>query len=93
MCEGAAGKPGIWAYTAQKKGDAVGIIAARKLREPGTQLYVTYIPRVVLQVLHQWIYSLMAKFDGTVQFDGLRTMMPAPGERKSGSHHRNRTMR
>ncbi len=72
VCAKCYGKNLATGYMAQK-GDAVGIIAAQSIGEPGTQL--------TLRTFHvggtansSAIQSqMLAKFEGTVQFDGLRT--------------------
>src|SRR5258708_36700685 len=66
-------------YTTQK-GDAVGIIAAQSIGEPG--------PQLTLRTFHVGgvagsasVESTMgAKFEGTIQFDGLRTVITENNE-------------
>ena len=57
-----------------QKGDAVGIIAAQSIGEPGTQLTLRtfHVGGVAGSAAVE--STLLAKFDGTVQFDGLRTV-------------------
>ncbi len=57
-----------------QKGDAVGIIAAQSIGEPGTQLTLRtfHVGGVAGSATVE--STLLAKFDGTVQFDGLRTV-------------------
>ena len=58
-----------------QKGDAVGIIAAQSIGEPGTQLTLRtfHVGGVAGSATVE--STLLAKFDGTIQFDGLRTVM------------------
>ncbi|HAI84189.1 MAG TPA: DNA-directed RNA polymerase subunit beta', partial [Chitinophagaceae bacterium] len=60
-------------YTAQE-GDAVGIIAAQSIGEPGTQLTLRTFHVGGIAGSSSVESSLYAKFDGTLQFDGLRTV-------------------
>ncbi|MBX3254393.1 MAG: DNA-directed RNA polymerase subunit beta' [Chitinophagaceae bacterium] len=60
-------------YLAQK-GDAVGIIAAQSIGEPGTQLTLRTFHVGGVAGSATVDSQLTAKFDGTVQFDGLRTV-------------------
>lgn len=60
-------------YTAQR-GDAVGIIAAQSIGEPGTQLTLRTFHVGGVAGSASVESTLTAKFDGTVQFDGLRTV-------------------
>ncbi|HEU4861358.1 MAG TPA: DNA-directed RNA polymerase subunit beta', partial [Chitinophagaceae bacterium] len=57
-----------------QKGDAVGIIAAQSIGEPGTQLTLRtfHVGGVAGSAAVE--STLTAKFDGVVQFDGLRTV-------------------
>jgi DNA-directed RNA polymerase subunit beta' len=57
-----------------QKGDAVGIIAAQSIGEPGTQLTLRTFHVGGVAGSASVESSLTAKFDGTVQFDGLRTV-------------------
>ncbi|WP_315816809.1 DNA-directed RNA polymerase subunit beta' [Paraflavitalea speifideaquila] len=57
-----------------QKGDAVGIIAAQSIGEPGTQLTLRTFHVGGVAGSASVESSLIAKFDGTVQFDGLRTV-------------------
>lgn len=57
-----------------QKGDAVGIIAAQSIGEPGTQLTLRTF-HVGGTASHAASESqLAAKFDGTIEFDGIRTV-------------------
>src|SRR5690606_25528488 len=56
-----------------QKGDAVGIIAAQSIGEPGTQLTLRTFHVGGTASSTAIESQLLAKFDGTVQFDGLRT--------------------
>ncbi|MES1218660.1 MAG: DNA-directed RNA polymerase subunit beta', partial [Bacteroidota bacterium] len=55
-------------------GDAVGIIAAQSIGEPGTQLTLRTFHVGGVAGSATVDSTLMAKFDGTIQFDGLRTV-------------------
>jgi DNA-directed RNA polymerase subunit beta' len=57
-----------------QRGDAVGIIAAQSIGEPGTQLTLRtfHVGGVAGSATVE--STLIAKFDGTIQFDGLRTV-------------------
>jgi DNA-directed RNA polymerase subunit beta' len=57
-----------------QKGDAVGIIAAQSIGEPGTQLTLRTFHVGGVAGSAAVDSSLIAKFDGTIQFDGLRTV-------------------
>ena len=57
-----------------QNGDAVGIIAAQSIGEPGTQLTLRTFHVGGVAGSASVESSLLAKFDGTVQFDGLRTV-------------------
>jgi DNA-directed RNA polymerase subunit beta' len=57
-----------------QKGDAVGIIAAQSIGEPGTQLTLRTFHVGGVAGSSSVENSLLAKFDGTIQFDGLRTV-------------------
>ena len=57
-----------------QKGDAVGIIAAQSIGEPGTQLTLRTFHVGGVAGSTAVDSALVAKFDGTVQFDGLRTV-------------------
>ncbi len=65
--------------TAQK-GDAVGIIAAQSIGEPGTQLTLRTFHVGGVAGSAAVDSGLIAKFDGTIQFDGLRTVTTENGE-------------
>ena len=57
-----------------QKGDAVGIIAAQSIGEPGTQLTLRTFHVGGVASGGSVESTLSAKFDGTIQFDGLRTV-------------------
>ncbi len=65
-----------------QKGDAVGIIAAQSIGEPGTQLTLRtfHVGGVAGSAAVE--STLTSKFDGTVQFDGLRTVVIENNEGK-----------
>ena len=63
-----------------QKGDAVGIIAAQSIGEPGTQLTLRTFHVGGVAGSASVESTLMAKFDGTIQFDGLRTVAIANSE-------------
>ncbi|MFM2362563.1 MAG: DNA-directed polymerase subunit beta, partial [Bacteroidota bacterium] len=73
VCVRCYGKNLATGYTAQK-GDAVGIIAAQSIGEPGTQLTLRTFHVGGVAGSASVESSLLAKFDGTIQFDGLRTV-------------------
>ncbi len=57
-----------------QRGDAVGIIAAQSIGEPGTQLTLRTFHVGGVAGSASVESTLGAKFDGTIQFDGLRTV-------------------
>ncbi len=73
VCVKCYGKNLATGYTTQK-GDAVGIIAAQSIGEPGTQLTLRTFHVGGVAGSASVESSLTAKFEGTVQFDGLRTV-------------------
>lgn len=72
VCVKCYGKNLASGYTAQK-GDAVGIIAAQSIGEPGTQLTLRTFHVGGAAGSAAVESSLTSKFDGTIHFDGLRT--------------------
>jgi DNA-directed RNA polymerase subunit beta' len=58
-----------------EKGDAVGIIAAQSIGEPGTQLTLRtfHVGGTASYTVEE--SSLTSNFDGTIEFDGVRTVM------------------
>ena len=72
VCAKCYGKNLATGYMAQK-GDAVGIIAAQSIGEPGTQLTLRTFHVGGVAGSHAIDSQLAARFDGTIQFDGLRT--------------------
>jgi DNA-directed RNA polymerase subunit beta' len=73
VCVRCYGKNLATGYTAQR-GDAVGIIAAQSIGEPGTQLTLRTFHVGGVAGSASVENTLNAKFDGTIQFDGLRTV-------------------
>jgi DNA-directed RNA polymerase subunit beta' len=73
VCVKCYGKNLATGYTAQK-GDAVGIIAAQSIGEPGTQLTLRTFHVGGVAGSASVESTLAAKFEGTIQFDGLRTV-------------------
>ena len=63
-----------------QKGDATGIIAAQSIGEPGTQLTLRTFHVGGVAGSASIESSLIAKFDGTIQFDGLRTVASTNNE-------------
>src|SRR6476619_3443767 len=63
-----------------QRGDAVGIIAAQSIGEPGTQLTLRTFHVGGVAGSASVESTLPAKFDGTIQFDGLRTVMTENNE-------------
>jgi DNA-directed RNA polymerase subunit beta' len=72
-CVKCYGKNLATGYLAQR-GDAVGIIAAQSIGEPGTQLTLRTFHVGGVAGSASVESTLVAKFDGTLQFDGLRTV-------------------
>ncbi len=72
-CVKCYGKNLATGYLAQK-GDAVGIIAAQSIGEPGTQLTLRTFHVGGVAGSASVESTLPAKFDGTVQFDGVRSV-------------------
>jgi DNA-directed RNA polymerase subunit beta' len=66
-----------------QKGDAVGIVAAQSIGEPGTQLTLRTFHVGGVAGSAAVDSQLTAKFDGTIQFDGLRTVKSVNNE---GNH-------
>ncbi len=61
-------------------GDAVGIIAAQSIGEPGTQLTLRTFHVGGIASISQQESGLISKFDGLVEFDeGMRVTVPAKG--------------
>ena len=79
VCVRCYGKNLATGYIAQK-GDAVGIIAAQSIGEPGTQLTLRTFHVGGVASGSSVESSLNAKFDGTIQFDGLRTVTAVNNE-------------
>lgn len=73
VCVKCYGKNLATGYMAQS-GDAVGIIAAQSIGEPGTQLTLRTFHVGGVAGSASVESTLSAKFDGTIQFDGLRTV-------------------
>jgi DNA-directed RNA polymerase subunit beta' len=65
-----------------QRGDAVGIIAAQSIGEPGTQLTLRTFHVGGVAGSASVESSMPAKFDGTIQFDGLRTVTTEDNEGK-----------
>jgi DNA-directed RNA polymerase subunit beta' len=65
-----------------QRGDAVGIIAAQSIGEPGTQLTLRTFHVGGVAGSASVESTLVAKFDGTLQFDGLRTVSTENSEGK-----------
>jgi len=63
-----------------QKGDAVGIIAAQSIGEPGTQLTLRTFHVGGVAGSASVESTLPAKFDGTIQFDGLRAVITENNE-------------
>ena len=74
VCVKCYGKNLATGYTTQK-GDAVGIIAAQSIGEPGTQLTLRTFHVGGVAGSASVESTMAAKFEGTVQFDGLRTVI------------------
>ena len=65
-----------------QRGDAVGIIAAQSIGEPGTQLTLRTFHVGGVAGSASVESTLPAKFDGTIQFDGLRTVITENNEKQ-----------
>ena len=63
-----------------QKGDAVGIIAAQSIGEPGTQLTLRTFHVGGVAGSASVESTLVAKFDGTIQFDGVRSVITTNAE-------------
>ena len=81
VCVKCYGKNLATGYLAQR-GDAVGIIAAQSIGEPGTQLTLRTFHVGGVAGSASIESALAAKFDGTIQFDGLRTVESLNNEGK-----------
>ena len=79
VCVKCYGKNLATGYMAQK-GDAVGIIAAQSIGEPGTQLTLRTFHVGGVAGSASVESALTAKFEGTIRFDGLRTVNYANNE-------------
>ena len=79
VCAKCYGKNLATGYMTQK-GDAVGIIAAQSIGEPGTQLTLRTFHVGGVAGSSAIESQLVARFDGTIQFDGLRTTKFKDGE-------------
>jgi DNA-directed RNA polymerase subunit beta' len=79
VCVKCYGKNLATGYTAQR-GDAVGIIAAQSIGEPGTQLTLRTFHVGGVAGSASVESTTPAKFDGTIQFDGLRTVATQDAE-------------
>ena len=73
VCVRCYGKNLATGYIAQR-GDAVGIIAAQSIGEPGTQLTLRTFHVGGVAGSASVESTLIARFDGTIHFDGLRTV-------------------
>jgi len=73
VCVKCYGKNLATGYIAQR-GDAVGIIAAQSIGEPGTQLTLRTFHVGGVAGSANIENGLAARFDGTIQFDGLRSV-------------------
>ncbi len=81
VCVRCYGKNLATGYTTQK-GDAVGIIAAQSIGEPGTQLTLRTFHVGGVAGSASVESTMVAKFEGTIQFDGLRTVITENNERE-----------
>src|SRR5256885_1131037 len=79
VCVKCYGKNLATGYLAQK-GDAVGIIAAQSIGEPGTQLTLRTFHVGGVAGSASVESTMPARFDGTIQFDGLRTVATEDSE-------------
>jgi len=65
-----------------ERGDAVGIIAAQSIGEPGTQLTLRTFHVGGAASLSATESTMLAKFDGVIQFDGVKTLNTTDAEGK-----------
>ena len=79
VCVKCYGKNLATGYLAQR-GDAVGIIAAQSIGEPGTQLTLRTFHVGGVAGSASVESTLLAKFDGVIQFDGLRSVVTENNE-------------
>ncbi len=79
VCVKCYGKNLATGYLAQR-GDAVGIIAAQSIGEPGTQLTLRTFHVGGVAGSASVESTLPAKFDGTIQFDGVRSVATTNNE-------------
>ena len=79
VCVKCYGKNLATGYLAQR-GDAVGIIAAQSIGEPGTQLTLRTFHVGGVAGSASVESTLTAKFEGVIQFDGLRTVITENNE-------------
>jgi DNA-directed RNA polymerase subunit beta' len=79
VCVKCYGKNLATGYLAQR-GDAVGIIAAQSIGEPGTQLTLRTFHVGGVAGSASVESTLLAKFEGVIQFDGLRTTITENNE-------------
>ena len=79
VCVKCYGKNLATGYITQR-GDAVGIIAAQSIGEPGTQLTLRTFHVGGVAGSSSVESSLTARFEGTIQFDGLRTVQTVNNE-------------
>jgi DNA-directed RNA polymerase subunit beta' len=79
VCVKCYGKNLASGYLAQR-GDAVGIIAAQSIGEPGTQLTLRTFHVGGVAGSASVESALLAKFEGTIHFDGLRTVQAVNNE-------------
>jgi DNA-directed RNA polymerase subunit beta' len=79
VCVKCYGKNLATGYLAQR-GDAVGIIAAQSIGEPGTQLTLRTFHVGGVAGSASVESTLVAKFDGTIQFDGVRSVTTVNNE-------------
>jgi len=66
-----------------EEGDAVGIIAAQSIGEPGTQLTLRTFHVGGIASVSKTESSIISKFDGTVEFDNVRVVTKGAGKDKS----------
>ena len=65
-----------------EQGDAVGIIAAQSIGEPGTQLTLRTFHVGGIASVSKTENQLISKFDGVIEFDGVRTVVSLDEEGK-----------
>ena len=75
------------------EGEAVGVIAAQSIGEPGTQLTLAYIPRRWCGLNIAAISTMTSRYEGVLEIDELRTVQTEEKDANGRPWSRNRTSR